>query len=64
MRMILSSAALAALVATAAIAQTPAPPPPAGPTAQECDKGWHEGLPWTKQAFLKACEELRKQSKP
>lgn len=48
-----------------AVAQTTtAPPPPTGPTAAQCRDGHKADMPWTKDAFTKACADLAAQKKP
>lgn len=46
--------------ASSALAQTtPAPPPPTGPTIVQCNQGYKDGMPWTREQFTKACVDLQ-----
>ena len=51
--------AVVALTAGPALAQTELPAPPAGPTIVQCNQGYQDGMPWTRQAFTAHCVKLR-----
>ena len=51
--------AVVALTAGPALAQTQLPAPPAGPTIVECNQGYQEGMPWSRQEFTAHCVRLR-----
>lgn len=61
MRTIIAIPFIAALgFATSALAQTTTTPPaPAGPTVVQCNQGYQDGMPWTREAFTKACVDLK-----
>lgn len=64
MKSVLAAVITVATLGSAIAQTTAAPPPPVGPTAAQCQAGYKQGMEWTREAFTKACADLRNKDKP
>jgi hypothetical protein len=56
---ILTAIAAITVAASAALAQTATTPAPMMPSSAECQAGYKDGMQWTKDQFIKACDEKK-----